>query len=107
MSYKIIKIQNNNDYNKFYLDITKMKDPRIRVGILVSYFKYYKKKPEIVYHPVFEVLKDGEFSFSVVYKSDICSFQEIQYKRDEVRTFYENKYKNEKAKKISNIITFE
>ena len=105
--YSIIKIQNNNDYNKFYLDVTKMRDARIRVGILISYLKYYQKKPKIGFHPVFEAIGDGDYSFSTVYRSSTDTFEEIRLKRDELYEVYKKKYINEIPKTTSNIVSFQ
>jgi hypothetical protein len=51
MYYKFVKVTNNNTHD-FFIDITTMKDIRIRMSILNRKYAlyYYGKAP---YHPVF------------------------------------------------------
>ena len=51
MFYYFIKISNNNNASTdFYIDISVMKDPRLRISTLKSQLKRYKKNPgNIVY----------------------------------------------------------
>ena len=46
MFYYFIKISNNNNASTdFYIDISVMKDPRLRISTLKSQLKRYKKNP--------------------------------------------------------------
>jgi len=104
--YKIIKLQNNNDLNNFYLDITKMKDVRIRIGILVSYYKYKNTNLKNKNHPVFKTIEQNDFSFSVIYRSSTDTYEEILKVKKELEQFYSEKYKDQKPKITQNVLSF-
>jgi len=90
-NYKIIKIIDNNNLN-FYLDVTSMKDFRIRMSILRGQFRDYLSglRP---YKPVYDILS-GDFSACVVARN-LTSIEEVKQKKDALNIFYLNKYKNE------------
>jgi len=104
--YKIIKLQNNNDLNNFYLDITKMKDVRIRIGILVSYYKYKNTNLKNKNHPVFKTIEQNDFSFSVIYRSSTDTYEEILKVKKELEQFYLDKYRDQQPKITKNVLSF-
>ena len=85
MYYRFIKITNNNNTKEFLIDITTMKDIRIRISILNrKYALYYYDNAS--YHPVFSILQCdcfsyyckgwyGDFYFSKPCKTDCTSSQ--------------------------------
>ena len=74
MYYKLIKITDNRNPQNFYIDISKMKDARIRLSILKSDYKNGKIK-----NAVLRNILGGDFSFFVIKKGDFKDYQDIKY----------------------------
>tara|TARA_R110002012_G_scaffold315275_1_gene528955 strand:- start:193 stop:498 length:306 start_codon:yes stop_codon:yes gene_type:complete len=98
--YKIIKVQNNNDLRKIYLDITRMKDTRIRISILTSKYQY-TTYPNLELKPIL----DGDYSCSVV-RRNIETIQEAREIKEELYKYYDEKFKDEKPKETTSTLTF-
>jgi hypothetical protein len=82
---KFIKISNNNNPCKdFYIDISTMKDARLRLSALKSQFKKYILNPEELTHrEVFKYfIKD--YSFYVIEKGAFNCYEDAKLRRDEL-----------------------
>ena len=89
--YNIIKITSNQNTKLFAFDITRMRDCRIRVGILKANYKDYLKGETDKYSPVFDIFETNNYSFCNVYKGRNMNYDEIKIKRDELNDWYKNK----------------
>tara|TARA_B100000787_G_scaffold63712_1_gene46767 strand:+ start:133 stop:429 length:297 start_codon:yes stop_codon:yes gene_type:complete len=89
--YNIIKITSNQNTKLFAFDITRMKDPRIRVGILKANYKDYLKGDNSKFSPVFEIFATNNYSFCNVYKGRNIKYDEIKKIKDELNFWYINK----------------
>jgi len=94
--YNIIKITSNKNTGLFAFDITRMRDCRIRVGILKANYKDYLKGDNSKFSPVFEIFETNNYSFCNVYKGRDMNYNEIKKKRDELNVWYKNKQIAEK-----------
>jgi hypothetical protein len=104
MNYRVIKITDNDNHNNFYLDITRMQDPRIRVGILYSNFMKYVDGTK-QHKGVYEVL-NSDYSFYCVWRGYLNSYEEARQVKDSLERFYREKLVNYQPREKSNILTF-
>ena len=90
MYYRFIKITNNNNTKEFLIDITTMKDIRIRLSILNRKYAlyYYDNAP---YHHIFSILQCDCFSYYCCFKQEFDSMEQAKMKRIELTNFYRDK----------------
>ena len=90
MYYRFIKITNNNNTKEFLIDITTMKDIRIRLSILNRKYAlhYYDQAP---YHPIFSILQENCYSYYCCYRGNFDSLNDAKNKRIELTKFYKDK----------------
>jgi len=62
--YHFILLSDNNDARRFYIEVTAMKNPRLRFSALKSLYKKYLKN-EAKYKPIFEFFK-CDYSYYVL-----------------------------------------
>jgi len=89
--YNIIKITSNENTKLFAFDITRMRDPRIRVGILKANYKDYLNGESDKYSSVFDIFETNNYSFCNVYKGRDMNYDEIKIKRDELNVWYKQR----------------
>lgn len=82
---KFIKISDNNNANKnFYIDITNMKDARLRVSALKSQYKKYKKDPtSINYREIFDYF-ELDYSWYVLEYGSFNTYEEVLERRKDI-----------------------
>ena len=90
MYYRFIKITNNNNTKEFLIDITTMKDIRIRISILNRKYAlyYYDQAP---YHPIFSILQENCWSHYCCYRGEFDSLNDAKNKRVELTKLYKDK----------------
>lgn len=80
---KFIKVSNNKNACKdFYIDITTMKDPRIRISALKTQFKHYLKGEEY-WKPLFHYF-ERDYSFYTMRRGSFQNYQEVKEFRNEL-----------------------
>jgi len=89
MYYKFVKVTNNNTRD-FLIDITTMKDVRIRMSILNRRYTlyYYGQAP---FHPMFKIIQEECWSFYCCHKGEFSTLQDAKDKRTELYDFYKSK----------------
>jgi len=92
--YNIIKITSNQNTKLFAFDITRMRDSRIRVGILKANYKNYLSGNITKFNPVFEIFQTNNFSFCNVYRGKHMTYDEIKKIKNELEIWYSNKQSN-------------
>ena len=82
---KFIKVSNNNNACKdFYIDITTMKDARLRIGSLKSQFKRWCEDDEDEnYKPIYHYIQ-RDYSFYVVDRGSFNNYQEVKEYRNQL-----------------------
>ena len=103
-NYRFIKITNNNNHKMFYIDVTRMRDCKIRVGILFSKFITYLEENKGC-RDVYDIL-DSDYSFYCCYRCECSNAEQVKAIRDELYKFYNEKMKDYVAERKSNIVTF-
>jgi len=88
-TYRFIKITDNDDHRKFYIDYTSMSDYRIRVSILWSKYLNYLEG-EGKHRQVYDLL-DADWSACCVARGMFSNIEEVRIKRDELIQFYNEK----------------
>ena len=93
-TYRFIKITDNDDHRKFYIDYTSMSDYmyRIRVSILWSKYLNYLEG-EGKHRQVYDLL-DADWSACCVARGVFRNIEEVRMKRDELIQFYNEKLCN-------------
>ena len=104
--YRFIKITNNDNHKMFYIDVTKMKDCRIRVGILYSQFFRRNYLEENKGHKTVYDILNSDYSFYCCYICNCHTSQDVKLTRDELYTFYNEKMRDYVTIPKSNILTF-
>ncbi len=100
MRLSFIKITDNNDCRNYYIDVTRMADVRIRVGILYSrYSRGY------IHEELDNILK-GDWSFCCVKRVFADDYSKVKEYKNDLYRFYDAKLVNYKKPTFSNIITF-
>ena len=107
MHFRIIKLTNNNNHREFTLEITRMKDVRQRVGILVADYNNYLLSKNKNFKPCYNIVSAGDFSFYTVYRGEFDTYHQCKEKRTELYNLYNKKVINAQKKEQSNIISFE
>lgn len=102
--YKFIKITNNDNHKMFYIEVTKMQDIRIRVGILfINFIKHLEEnKP---YKEMFKIF-ESDYSFYCCYRCKCENYEEVKATKDKLYAFYNEKMKDYVLVPKSNILTF-
>lgn len=87
---QFIKITDNNKHENFYIDITTMKDARLRISALKAQYKKYLElktfKKEVF--NFFEI----DWSFAVIERGSFDNYEDAKLRRDELYTLYKNKF---------------
>ena len=103
--YRFIKITNNDNHKMFYIDVTKMKDCRIRVGILYSQFFRRNYLEENKGHKTVYDILNSDYSFYCCYRCN-CSSKDVKAIRNELYKFYNEKMRDYIAVEKSNRLIF-
>ena len=90
--FQFIKITNNNKSEEYFIDITTMKDPRLRISALLSQYKNYlkdhtKKKKKVF---KFFIL---DYSFCILESGFYSNYSDVKKRRDELYLKYNSKIK--------------
>jgi hypothetical protein len=88
--YKIIKFSSNKNPNIFFLDISKMKDIRIRNSILYSSYQKYTLGISN-YKPVYDVFDTVNYTFITIHKAYNIKYKDIKLIKDDYEKYYKNK----------------
>ena len=102
MHFRIIKLTNHDNPKEFTLEITRMRDIRQRIGILITGYNNHlnlDRPPK----PSFNMLSKLNYSYYAVYRGDFDTFEDVKQKRDELYDIYNMKVKNYEKKEVSNI----
>jgi hypothetical protein len=86
--YQIIKITENRDTTKFAFEISRMRDSRVRMGILKANYKDYLAGDKEKYNPVFEIFACNNYSFCSVFRRNNINLEDVKVKRDEINNWY-------------------
>ena len=84
-TYQFIKISNNHNPNKdFYIDITTMKDSRLRFSALKSqyrrYFEARQKHEEVIDREIFRYF-ELDYSYYVIEKGEYDTYEDAKERR--------------------------
>lgn len=94
MQYRFIKISDNKNPKYFVIDITRMKDIRIRTSILYSkYLDYLDGLGN--WREVFDIL-EKDYSSYCCYRCELESYQEAVKMQQELVKFYNTKLAHNK-----------
>ena len=107
MTYRFIKITDNDDWRNFSVDITTMTDPRIRVSILYSNYLDYILDGIGSHRPIYDIFSK-DFSFYPVFRGEFSSMKEAKLKRVELERFYHARLEryNYKPTPFSCVVSF-
>ena len=98
--YRFIKVTNNDNHEMYFIDATKMQDPRIRVGILYSSFLKHLEESKAC-NNIHAVL-DSDYSFYCCYRCNCNTYKEVNATRDQLYEFYNEKLYNKVETDSSN-----
>lgn len=87
---QFIKITDNNAHENFYIDITTMKDARLRISCLKNQYK--KNKINEKEKEIFNLLSK-DWSFCVIEKGDFLTYDDAKKRREELYKKYRDKLK--------------
>ena len=105
---QLIKLTNNDDPKEFTLEITRMRDIRQRIEIIVADYNNYLLLEGKKYKPSYNILAANDYSFYTVFRGDFDSYNECKQKRDELYDYYNKKAMNAtKKEQRTNIVSFE
>ena len=108
MQFRIIKLTNNDDPKEFTLEITRMRDIRQRIGIIVADYNDYLLLEGKKYKPSYTILSNPNYSFYTVFRGHFDTYHECKQKRDELYDVYNKKAMNAtKREQHTNIVSFE
>lgn len=79
---KFIKISDNKDAKNFYIDVSVMKDHRLRISALKGQYARYLETGEL-YRPVFEFFKK-DFSFCCLERGTFDSLAAVKKRKKEI-----------------------
>ena len=94
MQFRIIKLTNNDDPKEFTLEITRMRDIRQRIGIIVADYNNYLLLEGKKYKPSYTILSNPNYSFYTVFRGHFDTYHECKQKRDELYDVYNKKAMN-------------
>jgi hypothetical protein len=78
-TYRFIKISNNNNPSQdFFIDITTMQSVKLRMSILKSQLKYYKKTWIGLYRPTWYYIDNCDYSYYELDKADFETYDEAK-----------------------------
>ena len=87
--FQFIKVTNNNDHKEFYVDITTMKDARLRISALKAQYKKYINDGKN-FKPIFKYF-NLDYSFCVLERGDYEKYEDVKSRRDELYLKYREK----------------
>jgi hypothetical protein len=108
--YNFIKISNNNNANQDYIvDLTTMKDIKLRIAILKSQLKKYRLNHIGLYRPTWYYLENCDYSY---YCIDTREFETFDEAREHATSIYNEQFIKMNSNKINtnkkkNLITFD
>ena len=79
MHFRIIKLTNHDNPKEFTLEITRMRDIRQRIGILITGYNNHlnlDRPPK----PSFNILSKLNYSYYAVYRGEFDTFEEVSKK---------------------------
>jgi hypothetical protein len=107
--YKFIKLSNNNNSNQdFIIDLTTMKDIKLRMAILKSQLKKYRQHHIGLYRPTWYYLENCDYSY---YCIDTREFETFDQARAHATSIYNEQFIKMNSNKIDsnkkkNIVSF-
>lgn len=101
---KFIKISDNKDAKNFYIDVSVMKDHRLRISALKGQYAKYLQTGEL-YRPVFDLF-EKDYSFCCLEKGSFDSLNAVKKRRKEIIAEQTEKLKNVPSYEPSCIINF-
>jgi hypothetical protein len=102
--YRFIKISNNNNPNTdFTVDITTMKDTRLRISALKSQYKNYLKKRG-TWKPIFHYFHNIDYSFCEVHFEELEHYDDAKRKKFELLVWYWNRMNPNDPRKVDDYI---
>ena len=96
--YQIIKITENRDTSNFVFEISRMRDSRVRMGILRANYKDYLNGDSDKWNPVFDIFACNNYSFCSVFRKNNINLEDVKIKRDEINNWYINRHNEVKLK---------
>jgi hypothetical protein len=108
--YNFIKLSNNkNATQDFIVDLTTMKDIKLRIAILKSQLKKYRLTHVGLYRPTWYYLENTDYSY---YCIDTCEFETFDQAREHATKIYNEQFIKMNSNKIDsnkkkNIISFD
>ena len=102
---KFIKISDNNDPKNFYIDVTIMKDPRLRISALKGQFMRYLDTGKL-YRDVFDFF-ERDYSFCCLEKGVFNNLDDVKKRKQEIIKEQREKLKDYKPNIPRGIITFD
>ena len=82
-----LKLVDNNDTSDFIIIPSRMRNYKIKIGMLKSQYK--NRKPNCKFNKVYDYFENKDYSFSVVYKTnEDLDKEEIDKKVLELEQFY-------------------
>ena len=89
-TYLFIKISNNNNASTdFYIDISVMRDPRLRISTLKSQYKKFKINPKNIEFKEAWYYFNLDFSFYCIYSGE---FETYAAAKDHCLDLYDSEY---------------
>ena len=104
-SVKFILVVDNNDPMNFYIDVTIMKDVRLRLSALKGQHAKYLETGDL-YRPIYKIFVT-DFSFYCIFKGSFKNLDEIKQKKMEIISEYTAKFKCVEKIDKKGVIKFE
>lgn len=101
---KFIKISDNNDAKNFYIDVTIMKDPRLRISALKGQYMRYLETGDL-YRDVFDFF-ERDYSFCCLERGNFKNLDDVKKRKQEIIKEQREKLKNCKPHIPIGTITF-
>ena len=97
--YKFIKISNNKDASRdFIVDLTTMADVKLRMAILKSQLKKYRRNHIGLYRPTWYYLENCDYSY---YCIDTREFETFDEAREHATNIYNEQFIKMNSTKIN------
>ena len=100
-TYRFIKISNNNNPTQdYYIDITTMRCVKLRMSILKSQLKNYKKSCIGLYRPTWYYIDNCDYSYYELDKADFNTYDEA--KQHAIKLYHDQFVKMNDTRKTIN-----
>lgn len=100
-----IKISDNNDHHSFYIDISTMKDPRLRMSAIKTQYQRYLETGEL-YRPIYDIM-DKDYSFYCLHKANCKDLDEAKIIKEQLLKEQREKVKKAPQRIKNGLITFD